>query len=1217
MKIISVRSKNIASLKGEIFVDFSQKHFLDAGLFAITGKTGSGKTSLLDAITVGLYGFTPRHNKNTPQEIMTKFTGESWSEVTFEVKGKRYRSRWSLHKSRKKSDGPFQHPSMELADADTEEILESKITDVKRKIEEISGLDYDRFLQTVMLSQGDFAKFLKASPQEKSALLEKITGSTIYTALSQLAHQREKEERDKLNGLKSKVNEENLLSAEQLVEVEQQIKENEKLQQDVSEKIELVNKQIKWLEEIKEVKKGKENLELELNVANSEFESMSAEFQKLEIHNKTVPFHSKLGKYHALQKELYDLQIELENLNNSLPSLQDVKNKAYADYDTASAEVKISSQVLEDNLPKIREASTYEARMETLRKDYNAIITRFQSRLLELEKQEKALSDLKNVIENLEKERFQCEKYRQDHNQDEALINDYAGIETNLKNYNKTVLELDTFFHSKEQHLEKQLQLQKQLEDQEKTLGIIQNSLEKFIKADEAENDKLLKNLNGVDLKALKQGFNVLQILIPDLQNLVRVSSSFVSLTERIQKVEEEVISTRSELEKEEMKVEEMHVQLTNTRSLLEALEDGYKKELVIQSLIDHRSHLTEGEPCPLCGSIDHPYADYNSEKTIIDAKSKLESQRKLYEDLNTSIQEIRNRKTALSIKREQGELNFENLKKEQNEFNSEFEKIAGKHKFEFNINETSSIRDLLNNAESELTQKGSILETVEEIQKRKEELAKELQSQRDIREKTNELLVQRKNELDLVKSKIEQLEDQILKCSQNKKAIGATLQTVLEKYTLEIPLETDEDPWLINVKSRAEKFTSNLNSLQQVALDLESKKGDEKSFITAIKNINDEVQGLREQIDFIKEEGVNCKNKVHELIGSKKSSEFEAELNERRIKAEGNKTQFEQIFRKVEKELEALLTNKSATENNITSRKQNLNKFKTEIEEEIKVAGFLNISDLELSILPSQAAKSLLEKKEELNNEIIRKKTEWETKDKALQDLVKLNLTAQEQTQLDQQKEIISAELKKIFEHTADLNHKIKANEELKISFAEIKQEIEAQAKEHKKWALLDNIIGSSKGDEFREFAQGLTLTHLLILANKQLVKLNDRYLLKKVEGKDLDLEIIDRHQADITRPVSTLSGGETFLVSLALALGLCDLAAKNLKIDTLFIDEGFGTLDSETLDIAITTLENLQATGKLVGIISHVDSLKERITTQVQIVKSPGGISSVLEKY
>ncbi|MPN07939.1 Nuclease SbcCD subunit C [bioreactor metagenome] len=177
-----------------------------------------------------------------------------------------------------------------------------------------------------------------------------------------------------------------------------------------------------------------------------------------------------------------------------------------------------------------------------------------------------------------------------------------------------------------------------------------------------------------------------------------------------------------------------------------------------------------------------------------------------------------------------------------------------------------------------------------------------------------------------------------------------------------------------------------------------------------------------------------------------------------------------------------------------------------------------------------------------------------------------------------------------------------------LRVSQQQLLEQITAQAGESDIWQRLDALVGSAKGDKFRKFAQGLTLDHLLTLANRQLERLHGRYVLRRKSSGELELEIVDQWQADAARDTRTLSGGESFLVSLALALALSDLVSHRTSIDSLFLDEGFGTLDAETLDVALNALDTLNSSGKMVGIISHVEGLKDRIATQIRVEKGGG---------
>ena len=176
-----------------------------------------------------------------------------------------------------------------------------------------------------------------------------------------------------------------------------------------------------------------------------------------------------------------------------------------------------------------------------------------------------------------------------------------------------------------------------------------------------------------------------------------------------------------------------------------------------------------------------------------------------------------------------------------------------------------------------------------------------------------------------------------------------------------------------------------------------------------------------------------------------------------------------------------------------------------------------------------------------------------------------------------------------------------------------ENQDKIEAQQKEFYRWKTLHDLIGSADGKRYRLFAQGVTFELLISHANQQLVKMSDRYLLARDDEKDLALNVFDDYQAGEIRPVSNLSGGESFIISLSLALGLSNMASRDVRVDSLFLDEGFGTLDEESLEIALDTLSGLQQEGKMIGIISHVAALKERISTRINVTRLTSGHSSV----
>ena len=201
-----------------------------------------------------------------------------------------------------------------------------------------------------------------------------------------------------------------------------------------------------------------------------------------------------------------------------------------------------------------------------------------------------------------------------------------------------------------------------------------------------------------------------------------------------------------------------------------------------------------------------------------------------------------------------------------------------------------------------------------------------------------------------------------------------------------------------------------------------------------------------------------------------------------------------------------------------------------------------------------------------------------------------------------------LDSRVRLINQRQGEISQALRDDEAKRQSQSELFKTIVIQEEAYHLWSQLSGLIGSSKGDKFRKFAQGLTLDHLIFLANRQLEQLHARYLLNRKNSDELSIEVLDTWQGDTARDIKTLSGGESFLVSLALALGLSDLVSHKTRIDSLFLDEGFGTLDQETLETALNALDSLNASGKMVGVISHIESLKERIPTRIEVRKEAG---------
>jgi exonuclease SbcC len=221
---------------------------------------------------------------------------------------------------------------------------------------------------------------------------------------------------------------------------------------------------------------------------------------------------------------------------------------------------------------------------------------------------------------------------------------------------------------------------------------------------------------------------------------------------------------------------------------------------------------------------------------------------------------------------------------------------------------------------------------------------------------------------------------------------------------------------------------------------------------------------------------------------------------------------------------------------------------------------------------------------------------------------------TLQYQEQLIAEFNVLRANLRDLQQNMGALRQTIAHNQTLKHQQQERARLLEMQKQECARWDMLHVLMGSADGKKYRNFAQGLTFEAMILHANKQLQKMTPRYVLLRDATAPLELSVMDHDQAGEIRPTKNLSGGESFLVSLALALGLSHMSSKNVRIDSLFLDEGFGALDEDALEMALETLSGLHASGKLIGVISHVPALKERIGTQIQVQPQAGGRSRLV---
>ncbi|WP_337842357.1 AAA family ATPase [Rheinheimera sp.] len=285
--------------------------------------------------------------------------------------------------------------------------------------------------------------------------------------------------------------------------------------------------------------------------------------------------------------------------------------------------------------------------------------------------------------------------------------------------------------------------------------------------------------------------------------------------------------------------------------------------------------------------------------------------------------------------------------------------------------------------------------------------------------------------------------------------------------------------------------------------------------------------------------------------------------------------------------------------------------------QQQLSSAAFQSEAAFLAILLSPQQVAELSQLKQQLQQQAIAAEAECLHARQQLQQLQAQQLTGLDLPQLTAQQQQLQQQMLELVATLASLQQQLDADRQQQQQQQQLAMAIEQQQQQLISWQQLNSLIGSSDGARFRRFAQGLTLQQLVQLANAQLQRLHSRYQLKRKADAELDLVVVDSWQADAERDTKTLSGGESFLVSLALALALSDLVSSKTRIDSLFLDEGFGTLDPDTLDSALAALDQLNASGKQIGVISHVEALKERIAVQIRLEKQQGLGYSTLKVY
>ncbi|MGZ5200885.1 MAG: AAA family ATPase [Telluria sp.] len=1246
MRILRIAGRNLASLAGDFGVDFEADPLASTGLFAISGPTGAGKSTLLDALCLALYGTTPRLPKNgrgpslpdvngepvstvDPRNLLRRGAAEGYAEVDFAGSdGQRYRARWSVRRSRNKAGGALQAAGMTLHRLPELEQLGRTNSEVTAEIAQRVGLSFEQFTRSVLLAQNEFSAFLKTDENERGDLLETLTGSVVYSDISKRAFERCKREQEALRVLSAQLAKQVPLPAEERAALDAAKTRAEEALAEVDKHRAQLELQQRWHQQLDQLRRGETQAGELLAEARLRCDAAQPRRRRLATLEAAQAARPLMTESERLARELAQAEQARANAQAELGRLAAEREQIERELAAATGALASAQSAQREAAPAIDQAKALDAAIAALQPAQQQAGARLDA----------ARAEAQQAAQAVEARRAQLDATRAAQQESSSWLAAHARHEQVSMQWERW----DQLLSQAAQAAQADAQAQAALRDADRSardaMAKAEQATATLGKATSAlrEREAALQLAAGAlaafDMPGLHAQRQALDQQREQLTALDKLWQAWTTASERIAQLGEQqavAVRTRDEAARALSEAERVHDALAAAAT--QAERSLAAAELACADSVEElRAQLADGEPCPVCGGADHPYRheDPRLRSLLGSLRGEVERARGALQG-NVALQATQRNAVETSTQR------LAALEAERRELDASMTELRRCWDQQPLAQEAAEPREAWLREQA-----GALKAAASALDAREQETIAAAKARETASRACDEARAEHDRFQQLAQStaaEAARLQADVRALTERRDAAADTLAALLSD--LDEPLSQAggdgwQTPWRADPaeyhrarasdatawRSHADRLARHTADLATLEVQVSAASGQaahaaravaaaEAEFAGADALVKDKQAGRAAlwngaPVQQVEQALAAAVEKASAALSSRQQASANAAQRGAALRAA-----FDQSAQRCN-------SLRDAGERASAQLDQWLAAYATDNAELDPIRDHAALAQLLATgaddIAQERAALARLDTDAANAAAVLGERRSQREQHEAKVPADLIASAAEVATRLSD----VEQQRASLDEQAAALRRQAAQDDEKRAQGQALLAEIEQQQAVERKWSRLADLIGSADGKKFRNYAQQFTLDVLLGYANRHLSQLARRYRLERVvhaSGPSLALMVRDQDMGGEVRPVNSLSGGESFLVSLALALGLASLSSNRVKVESLFIDEGFGSLDSDTLGVAMEALDALQAQGRKVGVISHVQEMTERIAAKIIVRPAGGGASSV----